>query len=156
MDIVLLVLAFLCMAIGIIGCILPGLSGTPVAYLGLLIAQATEQVDLSWQTLLIWAAVVVVVSIIDYIVPALGTKRSGGTKYGVWGSTIGVFVGLFFGAAGVIIGPLAGAVIGELIGGKNSAEAIKAGLGSFIGIMLGTIIKLICCGMMTITLIHAI
>ncbi|MBQ3632998.1 MAG: DUF456 domain-containing protein [Paludibacteraceae bacterium] len=156
MDIALLVIAFLCMVVGIIGCIVPGLPGVPVAYAGLWIAQATEKVDFSWQMLLVWAIVTIAVSVLDYVVPAWGTKKFGGTRYGVWGSTIGVFAGLFFGAAGVIIGPLAGAVIGELVGGKEIAEALKAGWGSFIGLLFGTILKLVCCGLMTVALIQAI
>jgi uncharacterized protein YqgC (DUF456 family) len=156
MEIFLLCIAFLCMLVGIIGCIVPGLPGTPVAYLGLLIAQATERVDFSWQTLLVWAVVTVIVSVLDYVVPAWGTKKFGGTKYGVWGSTLGVFVGLFFGAIGVIVGPLVGAVLGELIGGKEVAAALKAGWGSFVGLLCGTILKLICCGLMTVRLIQAV
>ena len=155
MDIFLLILAGLCMLIGIIGCIVPGLPGVPIAYAGLWIAQATERVDFSWQTLLIWGVVTIVVSVLDYVVPAWGTKKFGGTKFGVWGSTIGVFIGLFFGAAGVILGPLAGAIIGELIGGKKSSEALRAGWGSFIGLLCGTILKLICCGLMTVAWIQA-
>ena len=156
MDIFLLVIAFLFMLIGIIGCIIPGLPGTPLAYVGLWIAQATDRVDFSWQVLLIWGLVTIVVSILDYVVPAWGTKHYGGTKYGVWGSTIGVFVGLAFGAVGVIVGPLVGAVLGELISGKEWQQAIKAGWGSFIGILTGTILKLICCGLMTSVLIKAL
>ena len=156
MDIFLLVLAFLFMLIGIIGCIVPGLPGTPIAYVGLWIAQATERVDFSWQFLLIWGIVVIVISVLDYIVPAWGTKQFGGTKWGVWGSTIGVFVGLFFGASGVILGPLVGAIVGELIAGKQLQEAIRAGWGSFIGILFGTILKLVACGLMTVALIQAI
>jgi len=156
MEIFLLVLAFLFMLIGIIGCIVPGLPGTPIAYVGLWIAQATERVDFSWQFLLIWGIVVIVISVLDYIVPAWGTKQFGGTKWGVWGSTIGVFVGLFFGATGVILGPLVGAILGELIAGKQLQEAIRAGWGSFIGILFGTILKLVACGLMTVALIQAI
>lgn len=156
MDIFLLIVAFLCMLIGIIGCIIPGLPGVPIAYLGLWIAQATDKIDFSWQFLLIWGIVTVVVSILDYIVPAWGTKHYGGTKYGVWGSTIGVFVGLFFGAVGVILGPLVGAVLGEMISGKEFGEALRAGWGSFIGILAGTVLKLICCGLITTALIQAI
>lgn len=156
MDIFLLIVAGVLMVVGIIGCIVPGLPGTPIAYAGLWIAQATDRVDFSWQTLLIWGIVTVVVSVLDYVVPAWGTKRFGGTKWGAWGSTIGVFVGLFFGAAGVIVGPLAGAILGELMGGKKAEEALKAGWGSFIGIFFGTVIKLICCGLMTVALIQAI
>ena len=156
MDIFLLVIAFLFLVIGIIGCIMPGLPGTPIAYAGLWIAQATERVDFSWQMLLIWGIITIVISILDYVVPAWGTKRFGGTKWGVWGSTIGVFVGLFFGAVGVILGPLVGAIIGELIAGKELPAALKAGWGSFIGILFGTIFKLIACGLMTVALIQAI
>ena len=156
MDIFLLIVAGVLMVIGIIGCIVPGLPGTPIAYAGLWIAQATDRVDFSWQILLIWGIVTVVVSVLDYVVPAWGTKQFGGTKWGVWGSTIGVFAGLFFGAAGVIIGPLAGAILGELIGGKKVEEALRAGWGSFIGIFFGTVLKLICCGLMTVSLIQAI
>lgn len=156
MDIVLLVLAFFMMLIGLIGCIVPGLPGTPIAYIGLWIAQATEKIHFSWQFLLIWGIVVVIISVLDYVVPAWGTKHYGGTKWGVWGSTIGVFVGLFFGAMGVILGPLVGAVIGELISGKQLNDALKAGWGSFVGILFGTILKLIACGLMTVALIQAV
>ena len=156
MDIVLLILAFFMMLIGLIGCIVPGLPGTPIAYIGLWIAQATEKIHFSWQFLLIWGIVVVIISVLDYVVPAWGTKHYGGTKWGVWGSTIGVFVGLFFGAMGVILGPLVGAVIGELISGKQLNDALKAGWGSFVGILFGTILKLIACGLMTGALIQAV
>ena len=156
MDIFLLIIAFLFMLIGIIGCIVPGLPGTPIEYAGMWIAQATERVDFTWQTLLIWGVVTIVVSVLDYVIPAWGTKRYGGTRWGVWGSTIGVFVGLFFGAAGVILGPLVGAIIGELMSGQEFSKALKAGWGSFVGIFFGTIIKLICCGMMTVALIQAL
>ena len=156
MEIALLILAGLMMVVAIIGCIVPGLPGTPIAYAGLWIAQATDRVDFSWQMLLVWGIVTVVVSVLDYVVPAWGTKQFGGTKYGVWGSTLGVIVVLFFGAVGVIVGPLVGAVLGELIGGKEVAAALRAGWGSFVGLLFGTIIKLVCCGLMTVALIQAI
>ena len=156
MTVFLLIIAFLLMLIGIIGCIVPGLPGAPIAYAGLWVAQATDRVDFSWQFLLIWGIVVVVISVLDYVVPAWGTKHYGGTKWGVWGSTIGVFVGLFFGAAGVILGPLVGAILGELLSGKRMSDAVKAGWGSFVGILFGTILKLIACGLMIVALIQAI
>ena len=72
------------------------------------------------------------------------------------GSTIGVFVGLFFGAAGVILGPLVGAILGELVSGKQLNDALKAGWGSFIGILFSTVLKLIACGLMLTALIQAV
>ena len=164
MDIVLLIIAGLLLLIGIIGCVVPGLPGTPIAYAGLWIAQATDRVDFSWQMLLIWGIVTLLVSVLDYIVPAWGTKKFGGTKWGVWGSTIGVFIGLGFGAVGVILGPLVGAFLGELIATARKGEiteesvsaALRAGWGSFVGIFFGTVIKLIACGLMLVALIQAI
>lgn len=156
MEVTLLILSGLMMLIGIIGCIVPGLPGTPIAYVGLWIAQATDRVDFSWQFLLVWGIVTIIVTVLDYVVPAWGTKRFGGTRWGVWGSTIGVFVGLFFGAVGVIVGPLVGAILGELLGGKDVRQALRAGWGSFIGLLCGTLLKLICCGLMTTALIQAI
>ena len=144
------------MLLGIIGCIVPGLPGTPIAYAGLWVAQASERVEFSWQFLLIWGIVEVIISVLDYVVPAWGTKHYGGTKWGVLGSTMGVFIGLIFGAVGVILGPLVGAVLGELIAGKELNQALKAGWGSFVGILFGSIIKLIACGLMTVALIQAI
>ena len=164
MDIVLIILGALCLLVGIIGCIAPVLPGVPLAYLGLLLLHWTERVHFSWQFLTIWAVVVVVIQILDYFIPAWGTKKFGGTKWGVWGSTIGLFVGLFMGPLGIILGPFAGAVVGELLyfnrypssindsmrdNRKNHFnKALRAGFGSFIGLLAGTVLKLVCCGMM--------
>jgi uncharacterized protein YqgC (DUF456 family) len=164
MDILLIILGAICLLVGIIGCVAPVLPGVPLAYLGLLLLHWTERVQFSWQFLAVWAVIVVVIQLLDYFIPAWGTKKFGGTKWGVWGSTIGLFVGLFLGPMGIVIGPFVGAVVGELLYfnrhpqtaqssdeiGKNSQfnRALRAGLGSFIGLLTGTILKLICCGMM--------
>ena len=85
---------------------------------------------------------------LDYIVPAWGTKKFGGTKRGTWGATIGVFVGMFFGPVGIFLCPLLGAFIGEYTGDSDSGRSLRAALGSFIGIMTGLVIKLIVSGAM--------
>lgn len=169
MDVVLIVLGAVCLLTGIVGCVAPVLPGVPLAYAGLLLLHATDKVQFSWQFLVIWAVVVVVVQVLDYFIPAWGTKRFGGSKWGVWGSTIGLFAGLMMGPWGVVVGPFAGAVVGELLyigiqrnkeGKENRKtplrQALKAGVGSFIGLMTGTIIKLICCGMMTYYFVAAL
>ena len=149
MDIFLIILGSICLLVGILGCVLPVLPGVPLAYCGLLLLHATDKVQFSWQFLVIWAAVTVVVQVLDSVVPIWGTKKFGGSKMGVWGSTIGLLVGLFFGPWGIVLGPFVGAVVFELIDGKNTRLALKAGWGSFVGLMTGTILKLICCGLMT-------
>lgn len=149
MDIFLIILGSICLLVGILGCVLPVLPGVPLAYCGLLLLHATDKVQFSWQFLVIWAAVTIVVQVLDSVVPIWGTKKFGGSKMGVWGSTIGLLVGLFFGPWGIVLGPFFGAVVFELIDGKNTRLALKAGWGSFVGLMTGTILKLICCGLMT-------
>lgn len=171
MDIFLIILGAICLLLGIIGCVAPVLPGVPLSYVGLLLLHFTDRVQFSWQFLTIWAVIVVVIQLLDYFIPAWGTKKFGGSKYGVWGSTIGLVVGLFMGPWGIIIGPFLGAVVGELIyfnrhpqttlneteqslnnveqkKNSNLNRALRAGLGSFIGLLTGTILKLICCGMM--------
>ncbi|MGN1239997.1 MAG: DUF456 domain-containing protein [Paludibacteraceae bacterium] len=149
MDIFLIILGAICLLVGILGCVLPVLPGVPLAYCGLLLLHATDKVQFSWQFLVIWAVVTIIVQVLDSVVPIWGTKKFGGSKMGVWGSTIGLLVGLFFGPWGIVLGPFLGAVVFELIDGKNTRLALKAGWGSFVGLMTGTILKLICCGLMT-------
>ena len=164
MDILLIVLGAICLLLGLIGCVAPVLPGVPLSYLGLLLLHFTDRVQFSWQFLVVWGVVVVVIQILDYFIPAWGTKKFGGTKYGVWGSTIGLFVGLFMGPLGIVVGPFIGAVLGELIyfnrhpqttlseteqnKNTNFNRALRAGFGSFIGLLTGTLIKVICCGVM--------
>ena len=156
MNTFLIILGAICLVIGILGCVLPVLPGVPLAYCGLLLLHATDKVQFSWQFLVIWAVVTIVVQVLDSVVPIWGTKRFGGSKMGVWGSTLGLFVGLFFGPWGIVLGPFLGAVAFELIDRKNTRLALKAGWGSFVGLMTGTILKLICCGLMTYYFIAAL
>lgn len=148
MSVALFIIAIFLVIIGIVGCIVPALPGVPLSYLALVLLRFSDKGDEVSNTLLIvYGVLTVVVTVLDYVIPAWGTKRYGGSKWGVWGSMIGVLVGLFMGPFGIIIGPFVGAVVFELIGGKPSREAIRAGWGSFIGLLSGTIIKLIICGL---------
>ncbi len=94
--------------------------------------------------LIILAAIAVVVTILDYIVPVWGTKKFGGSKYGTRGATVGLIIGLFLGPLGIIIGPLIGAVVGELIFKDDMKYAIKAGFGSLLGFLTGIGLKACC------------
>ena len=150
MDYVLIVLGVLFMISGILGCVLPILPGPPLSYLGILLLQFTSKSQFSTRFMIIWAVITVVVYALDYVIPAWGTKKFGGSKRGVWGSIIGLVIGLFFFPPfGIIIGPFLGAIIGELSSGKDSGSALKSGFGSFLGFLAGTLLKLIASGMMT-------
>ncbi len=129
---------------GLIGCIFPVLPGPPISYAGLILLQLTDGAPFSTETLMIWLGVTIFVTVLDYIVPVWGTRKYGGTKKGVWGSIIGLIAGIFFfPPIGIIVGPFAGAIIGEMMAGKNSNDAFRAGFVSFIGLLAGTLLKLI-------------
>jgi uncharacterized protein YqgC (DUF456 family) len=120
----------------------PVLPGPPLSYLGLVVLHFTKFADFSKTLLIILAAIVVVVSILDYIVPVWGTKKFGGSKYGTRGATVGLIIGLFLGPLGIVIGPFIGAVVGELIFKDDMKYAIRAGFGSLLGFLTGIGLKL--------------
>jgi len=145
------------MLVGFIGCLIPALPGPPLSYVGLLFLQFTENEPFSLNFMLLWAAITILVFVADYFVPILGAKRYGGSKWGVWGSVIGLLVGIFFfPPLGIILGPIAGALIGELMSGKTSEEATRAAVGSFIGFLFGTLLKLVASGFMTYHFVKAL
>jgi uncharacterized protein YqgC (DUF456 family) len=150
MDITLAVLGAALVLVGFIGSVLPIIPGPPISWAGLLLLKWTDFVDdhgAAYENAL-WILLffVILVTILDYVVPIMGTKKYGGSKRGVWGATIGVVVGLFFGPLGIIIGPFLGAYIGEITTGKKDREALRAAWGSFMGFLLGVGLKLMVCG----------
>lgn len=150
MDITLAVLGAALVLLGFIGSILPIIPGPPISWVGLLLLKWTDFIldhgPAYENALWILLFFVVLVTILDYVVPIMGTKKFGGSKRGVWGATIGVVVGLFFGPLGIIIGPFLGAYIGEITTGKKEREALRAAWGSFVGFLLGVGMKLMVCG----------
>ena len=151
-----IILGFILIIKCTIGSFLPLLPGPPIAYAGLLIQLFREPDPFTSKFLWIWAGIVVVSLILDYLVPIWGTKKFGGTKYGIWGCTIGFLLAFWMGPWGVIIGPFLGAFVGEMIAGQDSKKSFKAALGSFIGFLLGSFLKLVICFMMLYYLIRSI
>ncbi len=156
MDVFWLVVSIVLMVAGIIGCLLPFLPGPPLSYAGLLTMQLREHSSFTTKFLVIFAVITLVVTVLDYWIPVAGAKRFGGTKYGMWGCTIGLIVGIFFPPLGIILGPFVGALVGELLGKATTENALKAAIGSFIGFLFGTLIKLVVCFVMGYYLIKAI
>jgi uncharacterized protein YqgC (DUF456 family) len=143
MDIFLSILAIVLMLVGLAGAILPIVPGPVISYLGLLSIYFLSDDPLSDAFMISLAIITVVVSAIDQIVPVLGTKKLGGSRYGINGSILGLIVGIFFfPPIGLILGPFLGALIGEMIGGKDLNQATRAGFGSFLGFLTGTVLKL--------------
>lgn len=145
MEILLVILSILLLVGGIAGCILPILPGVPLAYAGVLLMHWTDKVHFSTTQLLVWLVIVIVLQILDYISPILGSKYGGGTSHGNRGCMAGTILGLFFMPWGIILGPFLGAVVGEMLGGSDLPHAVRAGVGSLIGFMLGTLLKIFVC-----------
>ncbi len=156
MDVVLFVLAIICLIVGVLGSFLPVLPGPPICFVAMLLVQwATGAFESA--ELIRWAVIVAVVTIADNFLPPLFTKRFGGSKRATWGSMIGVVIGLFFGIVGVILGPFVGALIGEFMTNKkDSTKAFKVAFGSFIAFIFGSGIKIICCVAIAIPVFRAI
>lgn len=145
MTIALIILAVALIVAGIIFCIVPGLPGPVMSYLGMIAYQFTNTQDkFSTTVLLIWGVVAALAFVGDMVVPAAATKKFGGTKAGIWGGIIGTFVGMFVPIPfGIIWGPLVGAIVGDLLGGKRIVGAMKSGFGSFLGFLLATFLKIV-------------
>ena len=150
MELTISIIAIVAGIIGILGSILPGLPGVPISWLGLLTLYIwgngtnSSGDPLSLTLLIVWAIVVVAVTVLDYIVPPIMTKKMGGSKYAEKGSIYGMIFGIIFTPIGMILGAFLGALLAELVvAKKKSEEALKAAVGSFLGFILGTGIKTI-------------
>ncbi|MBP7102714.1 MAG: DUF456 domain-containing protein [Bacteroidales bacterium] len=144
MNITLIIIGSILLIIGLIGSVVPVLPGPPIGYIALLLLQFTEKQPYSVFFLVLMGVLVTIITVLDYIIPAIGTKKFGGSKYGTWGCMIGTIVGLFvFPPLGIIIMPFIGAFIGEILYDKNFETALKAAFGSFLGFLSGTFLKLI-------------
>ena len=145
------ILALVAGIVGIIGSIAPGIPGPPLSWVGLLLVYLSDGgKPMSPRFLLIWLGITVVVTIVDYVVPALFTKVTGGSRYAVKGSIAGLIIGLlFFPPGGMILGSLIGAFLMECIyADKGVMKAFVASIGSFFGFIFGTGIKLTASGVM--------
>lgn len=143
MDIFFILIGFLLMLVGIAGAVLPVLPGVPISWLGLLMIYLAPSIDFEWGFLTITFIIAALLYLLDYIIPAIGTKKFGGSRYGMIGATIGLFVGMIAPIPfGIIIGPFAGAFVGEMINTKTRHNALRAAFGSFVGFLASTFMKL--------------
>ncbi|WP_405576959.1 DUF456 domain-containing protein [Winogradskyella sp. Asnod2-B02-A] len=144
MEIFLVLVALLLIILGILGSFLPILPGPLTSWAGLLVLHFTEGVEMSQTFLIVTLIFAIFIYVLDYIIPAIGTKRFGGSKAGMVGTTIGLIIGIFSPIPfGIIIGPFFGALIGEMIHRNDIDKALKAAFGSFLGFIASTFMKFI-------------
>jgi uncharacterized protein len=148
MEIALVIIAVILTLAGLAGCILPAVPGPPLNFIALLLLQW------AWHgfhviTLIVLGLITAIVLVLDYMIPVWGAKIFGATKYGIWGSIIGMLAGIFLTPIGMIGGLLIGAIAGDMLAGKQPLEALKSGAGTFLGTMAGMLVKLVVSGIMT-------
>ncbi len=150
MTVLLIILGLLLALAGVFGCIFPVIPGPPLGYLALIILSwAKDWEPFSSTFLIIMAGLTILVSISDYLIPAISAKRYGASRLSLWVSIAGLVIGLFlFPPWGMVIGAFLGAFAGELLAGRRGKSALRVSWGVFVGNMLSTGLKLALSGVM--------
>lgn len=144
MDVILLIIGLILVIIGIIGCIVPGIPGPISGWAGLLVMMLSKVIPEDWYFIFITFLVALVISVLDYFIPAIGSKKFGGSKYGIYGAVIGLLIGIIAPIpGGILIVAFVGAFIGEYIRNKHVSQAVKAAFGAFVGFLISTGMQLI-------------
>jgi uncharacterized protein YqgC (DUF456 family) len=146
MHVLLYGLAACLIAAGVFGSAVPALPGIPLAFAGIWLAAAVDDyhhVGVWW--LLGIAAVGAAGLALDLVAGALGARRAGAAPRAVWGALLGSLVGIFFGLPGLLLGPFVGAVLGELSTGNSVLRSTHVGVSAWLGLIFGTIMKLVSC-----------
>jgi uncharacterized protein YqgC (DUF456 family) len=130
--------------VGIMGTIVPVLPGPPLVFMGMLLAAWVDDFRvISTATLVLLALLTAIALSLDIVASLLGAKRVGASRLAVLGAALGTIVGLFFGIPGVLLGPFAGALGGELLHSRNFAHASRVGVGTWTGMIVGAVFKLL-------------
>lgn len=150
-DVVIVLIGFVFLILGLVGCFAPLVPGPPMSFVALLVLHFSKAISFSTNFLLLWAVIVVLITLLEYFIPIWGSKKFGGSTAGSWGASIGMFLGLlFFPPMGIIIGTVIGALVGEMYVAKADLPvAFKAAMGALVGFVFGAAIKLTVCLIMT-------
>ena len=144
METVIFIIALILLVLGLLGSMIPVLPGPPLSFIGILLIHFFTGTQFSTSFLLTWAVIVILVFLLDYFMQVWGVKKFGGGRKATIGTFLGLFAGFIFPPIGLLIGPFIGAFIGALleVQGDNT-RALKVAIGSFIGFVTGTILKLV-------------
>jgi len=137
------VVAALLIVAGMAGTVLPALPGIPLVFAGLVVgAWADDFERVGWVTLSVLGVLALASLAIDFAATAMGAKRVGATRQAIVGAAVGTLAGLFFGIPGLIVGPFVGAVAGEILSHGEWRRATSAGVGTWVGLLFGTLAKI--------------
>jgi len=139
----LLVLAGLLVAVGLVGTVLPAIPGVPLIFLGLFVAAWAEGFQhVGTATITVLGVMALVAYGVDLAAGALGAKKFGASRLAVVGAMVGAVVGLFMGIPGVLVGPFVGAAAGEFVARRDLLQAGRAGFGTWLGLVVGAAVKI--------------
>ncbi len=143
-QIVLYILAAVLILLGLAGTFLPALPGLPLMFVGMLIAAWADQfAQVGGWTIAVLALLTCISVAVDMAATAMGARRIGASKLAMLGATVGtLFGGIVFNIPGLILGPFVGAMAGEFIQGREWRQASKVGFGTWIGLAIGTALKI--------------
>ncbi|WP_029890463.1 DUF456 domain-containing protein [Polycyclovorans algicola] len=142
-EILLWLLVAVLVLVGLAGVILPVLPGVPILFAGLwLAALVDDYLRVGSWTLILLGVMTVFAVAVDFLASVFGAQRVGASPEAIWGALIGSVIGIFFGLPGLLLGPFIGAVGGELIARGGPARATEVGLATWVGLIVGTLVKL--------------
>lgn len=142
-EVVLYALGAAALVAGIAGTVLPGLPGSPLLLAGVaLVAWAGDFARVGWPTVVASAVLAALIMGVDWLSGLLGARAFGASRWAVLGASLGVVAGLFFGLPGILIGPAVGAVAFEYWKNPDFGRATRAGLGVFVGFLVGCAVKI--------------
>jgi uncharacterized protein YqgC (DUF456 family) len=137
-----LILAIILVLAGLVGLIIPVLPGPALICAGLIFAAWADNFShVGGVTIVTLICFAVLAHTMDIIAASFGVKKFGASRWASIGAFVGGVAGLFFGLVGVFVGPFIGAFIAELIARNRIEPAFRAGVGSWVGILLGSVAK---------------
>jgi uncharacterized protein YqgC (DUF456 family) len=143
MNTVLWIIAALMILIGIAGTVLPALPGVVLVFAGIALAAWIDGFTvISGWTVGLLAVLTVIGFVVDYVAQMMSVQRSGATPLGMAGAAVGTIAGVFTGLIGLLFMPLAGAAIGEFIAHRDALRAGRVGLATWVGLLVGAVLKL--------------
>jgi hypothetical protein len=135
-------LSVLLIVAGLAGTVLPALPGTALVLGGILLGAWIDGfTKVGTGTLVVIGLLAVAAWVLDYVAGLLGAKKAGASRLALVGAAVGTVVGLFMGLVGVLFMPLVGAAIGEYLARKDEQHALKVGVATWLGIMVGMLAK---------------
>ena len=84
-DVVIVLIGFVFLILGLVGCFAPLVPGPQMSFVALLVLHFSKAISFSTSFLLMWAAIVILVTLIEYFIPIWGSKQFGGSTAGSWG-----------------------------------------------------------------------